>query len=92
VTQPTAPDERRFNEKLDDLQAAHPFTYNLATGAVIGLVLSLVGFHWSLVVAYAVVWAALRAYLWSGDRVLRRQYDARKVRSDAARAERRRRT
>ncbi|MGK2948915.1 MAG: hypothetical protein ACSLFP_10095 [Acidimicrobiales bacterium] len=92
MTPPATPDERRFNEKLDDLQAAHPFLYNLGTGAIIGVVLSLFGFQWLFAVAYALVWASLRAFLWGDGRVLRRQYDARKVRSDEAKVARRRRT
>ena len=39
---PLEPDKVRFNEKLDHLQARRPFTYNLVTGALIGLVLLLV--------------------------------------------------
>ena len=39
---PADPAKVRFNEKLDHLQARRPFTYNLVTGALIGLVLLLV--------------------------------------------------
>jgi len=86
-----APDERRFNEKLDDLQAALPFPYNLVVGLVIGLLALVFGFHWVFVLLYGSAYAALRAYLWGEGRILRRQYDARKIRSDEAREERRRR-
>jgi len=88
---PPAADERRFNEKLDDLQAQRPFAYNLVVGALVGLVALLFSFHWIVVPLYAVSYAALRAYLWGDGRILRRQYEARKVRSDEARAARRRR-
>ena len=58
------PQGQRFNEKLDHLQARHPFLYNLATGALIAIVLGLIGFDWWLVAAYALAWACVRAYLW----------------------------
>lgn len=74
-----------WNERLDHLQAAHPFRYNLVTGGVIGIIGVLLGFHWSLAVAYVLCWAGLRAFLWRGGGVLRRQYDERQVRVAAAR-------
>lgn len=86
------PDDRRFNEKLDDLQAAHPFPYNLAVGVVMALILLLFGFHLVIAALYATSYATLRWYLWQEGRVLRRQYDARKVRCAEEAAERRRRT
>jgi hypothetical protein len=85
-------DERRFNEKLDDVQAAHPLSYNLAVGAVMALVLVLIGLPWLFAPVYALSYAALRWFLWQDGRVLRRQYDARKVRCAAEAAARRRRT
>jgi hypothetical protein len=85
-------DERRFNEKLDDLQAAHPFPYNVAVGAIVGLIGVLLGFHWLVAPLYALSYGAIRAFLWRDGQILRRQYEARKIRSDQARAERRRRT
>ena len=89
-----APDGARvhFNEKLDHLQARHPFRYNLATGAVIGAVLALIGFHWVIAVVYALSWAAVRAFLWGDGRILRRQYEARLVRVAAEKAAKRRRS
>jgi hypothetical protein len=84
-------DERSNLEKLDDLQAAHPFPYNLVVGAVMGLVLVLIGFHPVVLPIYALSYAALRSYLWGDGRLLRRQYDARAVRWAAKQAERRRR-
>jgi hypothetical protein len=89
---PCAPDERRFNEKLDDLQAAHPFLYNLAVGIVVGALAWVIGFSALVIPLYTVSYAAVRAYLWGDGRILRRQYEARKVRSEQARTERRRRT
>ncbi len=86
------PDQPRFNERLDHLQARRPFLYNLATGAVIGLVLVLFGVDSTFVALYVLSWATLRAYLWRDGRVLRRQYEMRTVRMEAAKAERRRRT
>lgn len=85
------PDAPRFNETLDHLQAEHPFRYNLATGALIGLVLLVVRFPWWVALAYTVSWAALRWFLWREGRILRRQYEARQVRVAAERAARRRR-
>jgi hypothetical protein len=70
----------RWNERLDHLQADHPFTYNLVTGLVLGLVALLVGIHWALALAYVLSWAAIRAFLWQDGRILRRQYDERQVR------------
>jgi hypothetical protein len=82
----------RFNDKLDHLQARHPFRYNLATGGIIALVVVLlVGFHWLIGVLYAISWAGLRAYLWGDGRILRRQYDARVIRVAEERAAKRRR-
>jgi hypothetical protein len=88
---PADPDKIRFNEKLDHLQARRPFTYNLATGALIGLVLLLLGFHWAVVIAYALSWAAVRWFLWRDGRILQRQYEARQVRVAAEREAKRRR-
>ena len=78
---PLDPDKVRFNEKLDHLQARRPFTYNLVTGALIGLVLLIFGVHWSIVVTYAVSWAAVRWFLWRPGHILRRQYEVRQVRA-----------
>jgi hypothetical protein len=86
------PHEQRFNEKLDHLQAARPFPYNLAVGLVVGMLGVLLGFHWLVAPLYALSYAGIRTYLWGEGRILRRQYDARKVRAEAERAERRRRT
>lgn len=83
-------DERRFNEKLDDLQADHPFPYNLAVGVLVALILLLLGFHPVIAVLYAPSYATLRWYLWQDSRVLRRQYEARKVRCALEAAEKRR--
>jgi hypothetical protein len=85
-----AADDRSNLERLDDLQAAHPFTYNLVVGLATGLVLLIFGFHPVFVPIYALSYAALRGYLWGDGRVLRRQYEARAVRWKARRAERRR--
>jgi hypothetical protein len=82
---------QRFNEKLDHLQARHPFSYNLVTGALIGLVLALLGFHWTVAVFYVLSWAAVRAFLWGDGRILRRQYEARVVRVKAEKEAKRRR-
>ena len=87
---PDAP-KPRLNERLDHLQARHPFRYNLVTGAVIGLVLVAIGFHWAAGIVYALSWAAVRAFLWRDGRILRRQYEARQVRLAEQRADRRRR-
>lgn len=84
------PDEPRFNENLDHLQARHPFLYNLGTGALIGLVLLVFQFHWIWAVAYALSWAAVRAFLWGEGRILRRQYEVRAVRAELEKAEKRR--
>jgi hypothetical protein len=81
-----------FNEKLDHLQARHPFRYNLATGALIGGILALIGFHWVIAVVYALSWAAVRAFLWGDGRILRRQYEARVARVAAEKAAKRRRS
>ena len=88
---PVTEDDQRSNlEKLDDLQAAHPFPYNLAVGVLIGLVFAAVGVHPVLVAAYALSYAALRWFLWQDGRVLRRQYEARAARWAEKQAERRR--
>jgi hypothetical protein len=72
------PQKVRFNEKLDHLQARKPFVYNLVTGLLVGIPLALIlGVHWVFVVLYALTWAALRWYLWSDGRILRRQYEVR---------------
>ncbi len=82
---PDRADDRPLPEKLDDLQAAHPFAYNLVVGLIVGLVGVLIGFHWLVAPLYALSYAALRSYLWGGERILRRQYDIRKVRAREAR-------
>jgi hypothetical protein len=78
----------RFNEKLDHLQARHPFTYNLVTGAILGGIAALIGFPFVLAAIYVVSWAALRWYLWRPGRILRRQYETRLVRVEAERRRR----
>ncbi len=83
---------RRANERLDHLQAAHPFLYNLGTGLLIGLVLRLFGFAWIWAIAYALSWALLRAFLWGDGRILRRQYDIRVARVAEQQAAKRRQT
>lgn len=83
-------DARSNLEKLDDLQHAHPFPYNLVVGLLMGLVLWLIGMHPVVAVAYALCYAALRWYLWQEGRVLHRQYEARAVRWAAKQAERKR--
>lgn len=85
--EPPAP---RFNERLDHLQARHPFRYNLVTGALIGAVLLGLAFHWAIALVYTLSWAGLRAYLWGDGRILRRQYEARQVRVSAEREAKRR--
>jgi hypothetical protein len=80
----------RFNEKLDHLQARRPFTYNLVTGLIIGLVLLLLGASWWFALVYAPFWAALRWFLWRDGRILRRQYEARQVRVAAEKEAKRR--
>jgi hypothetical protein len=87
---PAEPEKVRFNEKLDHLQAQRPFTYNLVTGALIGLVLLALGAHPGFVAAYVVSWATLRWFLWRDGRILRRQYEARQVRVAAEREAKRR--
>lgn len=83
-------DQRSNLEKLDDLQAAHPFPYNLVVGALMGLVLWPLGFHPIAVAIYALSYAALRWFLWQDGRVLRRQYDTRAARWAEKQAARRR--
>jgi hypothetical protein len=83
-------DQRSNLEKLDDLQAAQPFRYNLVVGVLMGLVLLVVGFHPIALPIYALSYAGLRAYLWADGRVLRRQYEARAARWAEKQAERRR--
>jgi hypothetical protein len=85
------PDAPRLNERLDHLQAEHPFRYNLASGALIAGVLLVVGFPWWMAAAYAPSWAGLRWFLWGDGRILRRQYEARQVRVAAQQAAKRRR-
>lgn len=89
---PAAPKDERSNvEKLDDLQADHPFPYNLIVGAVVALlVVLLFDVPVALGAAYALAYATLRWYLWQPGRVLRRQYEARAERWAATKAERRR--
>jgi hypothetical protein len=92
VTKPNGEADERGNlEKLDDLQAAHPFAYNLAVGVVVGALLLLFGVHPLFVALYAVSYAALRWILWQDGRILRRQYEARAVRWKEQQRERRRR-
>ncbi|MET0728993.1 MAG: hypothetical protein ABWZ76_11920 [Acidimicrobiales bacterium] len=83
-------DHRGNLEKLDDLQAAHPFPYNLGVGLLLGAVLVLIGIHPALVAVYALSYAGLRWFLWQDGRVLRRQYHARAERWAKKQAERRR--
>jgi hypothetical protein len=91
VTSVIEPGKVRFNEKLDHLQARRPFVYNLVTGALIAVPFALLfGVHWALVAVYVLSWATLRWFLWGDGRILRRQYEARLVRVDAERAEKRR--
>ena len=90
--EPAAESPQRLNEKLDHLQAQHPFSYNLATGALIGIVLVWLGFAWWWGASYALAWATLRAYLWGDGRILRRQYEVRVVRVAEEKAAKRRRT
>jgi hypothetical protein len=92
VTTEPATGKVRFNEKLDHLQARHPFRYNLATGALIGIVLVLIGFEVVAAGTFALSWAALRGFLWGDGRILRRQYEARVVRVAAEKAAKRRRS
>ena len=82
------PDKVHVNEKLDHLQARRPFTYNLATGTLIGLVLLLFGVHWAVVATYALSWAAIRWFLWRPNRILRRQYEVRQMRVAAQKKDR----
>jgi len=85
-------DERSNLEKLDDLQAAHPFPYNVVVGAFMGAVAWLLfRVHPLLVAAYALAYGALRWYLWQPGRVLHRQYEVRAERWRRTKAERRRR-
>lgn len=84
-------DERSNLERLDDLQAAHPFPYNVVVGLVVGAVAWVFfGLHPILVAAYALAYGALRWYLWQPGRVLHRQYEARAIRWKQAQADRRR--
>jgi hypothetical protein len=89
--EPASDTPQRLNEKLDHLQARHPFSYNLATGALIGVVIAWLGFAWWIAVGYALAWACVRAYLWGGERILRRQYEVRVVRVAEEKAAKRRR-
>ena len=91
MTSQSEPAKVRFNEKLDHLQARRPFLYNLVTGALIAVLLVLLfRMHWVYAAFYVVSWAALRWFLWGDGRILRRQYEARLVRVEAQRAEKRR--
>lgn len=83
-------DERSNLAKMDDLQAAHPFPYNLVVGALMALVLLPFGFDPIVIPIYALSYAALRWFLWQDGRVLRRQYDVRAVRWAEKQAARRR--
>jgi hypothetical protein len=93
VTDPAGQRDQRSNlERLDDLQAAHPFPYNVVVGLLIGAVVWLVfRVHPVLVVAYALAYGALRWFLWQDGRVLRRQYEARAARWKQQQADRKRR-
>ncbi|MGH3482854.1 MAG: hypothetical protein ACRDPQ_06420 [Nocardioidaceae bacterium] len=84
-------DDRSNLEKLDDLQAAHPFAYNLAVGLLVGSLLLVFGVDPLFVALYAVSYATVRWFLWQDGRMLRRQYEARAVRWKERQAERRRR-
>jgi len=86
-----AADERSNLEKLDDLQAARPFPYNLVVGVLVGLVLFAIGLPLVFAAIYALSYASLRWYLWQEGRVLHRQYEARAVRWAEKQAERKRR-
>ncbi len=91
MSEPVGEDDRRSNlERLDDLQAARPLTYNLVVGLIVGALLLPFGVHVALVTAYALTYAALRWFLWQDGRVLRRQYEARAVRWAEKQAQRRR--
>lgn len=90
MNEAAGPGKVRFNERLDHLQASHPFLYNLGTGLLLGLVLRLFGLAWIWVAAYALSWALLRAFLWGEGRILRRQYEVRAVRVAQEKAARRR--
>ncbi|MFL6205661.1 MAG: hypothetical protein ACJ739_09955 [Acidimicrobiales bacterium] len=83
-------DKVRFNEKLDHLQARRPFTYNLVTGVLIGLVLLAIGAHWTIVIVYALSWATVRWFLWRPGHILQRQYEVRQVRVAQAKEAKRR--
>jgi hypothetical protein len=83
-------DQRSNLEKLDDLQATHPFPYNLVVGLVVGIALFAIGVPPALVALYALLYAGLRWYLWQDGRILHRQYEARRVRWATRQAERRR--
>ena len=87
---PLDPDKVRWNEKLDHLQARRPFTYNLISGVLIGVVLLIVGFPGPVVVAYILSWAAVRGFLWRDGGILRRQYEARQIRVAAEKQAQRR--
>jgi hypothetical protein len=85
------PEDQRSNlERLDDLQAANPFAYNLAVGTVVALVLAAIGLPPAFAVLYALTYAALRWFLWQDGRILRRQYERRAVRWAKKQAVRRR--
>ena len=88
---PDADAPRSNLEKLDDLQAANPFPYNLAVGSLMALVLAAIGVEPIFAALYALTYAALRWFLWQDGRILRRQYEARGVRWAEKQAERRRR-
>lgn len=83
-------DDRSNLERLDDLQAAHPFRYNLVVGALIGALFLLIGVQLFFVAVYVLSYASLRWYLWRDGRVLRRQYHERATRWADKQAARRR--
>jgi hypothetical protein len=84
-------DQRSNLEKLDDLQAAHPFPYNIVVGVLVGLILFAIGLPLVFVAIYALSYAGLRWFLWQDGRVLHRQYEARADRWAEKQAERKRR-
>ena len=85
------PDKVRLNEKLDHLEARRPFAYNLVTGALIAVPVALFfSMHWLFAAFYVLSWATIRWFLWGEGRILRRQYEARVVRVEAEKAQKRR--
>jgi len=87
---PLDPDKVRWNEKLDHLQARRPFTYNLVSGALVGVLAGLFGVSWVAIPVWVLSWAVLRWFLWRPGRILRRQYEVRQVRVAAEKAAKKR--